>query len=165
MRVLSAKSRLDLKFEALFILSARVCVKMFPCVDETAFDLLRGFPIQSQIALAKEHNTLLTDDLTVKMFLSIIVFVQLFAPIKSVCSGSEENIIYQITQNHCIPHGLFSELVIRHSKTYTSEIIDNSLVINTEQYKIILDFILTPVYCAKTKICAEKTNKTMTVNL
>lgn len=88
--------------------------------------------------------------------MSIIVFAQLFAPIKSVCSGSEENIIYQITQNHCIPHGLFSELVICHSETYTSEIIANSLVVNTEQYLIILDFILTLVYRAKTKICTDK---------
>ena len=114
-------------------MSTRLC-QTFLCFDETALDPFRGFPIQSQIALAKEHNTLLTDDLTVKMFMSIIVFAQLFAPIKSVCSGSEENIIYQITQNHCIPHGLFSELVICHSETYTSEIIANSLVVNTEQY-------------------------------
>lgn len=56
---------------------------------------LRGFQCSFQDcnSLTKLHNARLTDDLTVKMFVSIMFFVQLFGLIKTVCSASEENII------------------------------------------------------------------------
>lgn len=65
-------------------------------VDDTAFGFFKGFwySFLDCNSLAKLHNTQLTDDLTVKMFLSIIFFAQLFGTIKKVCSASEENIIY-----------------------------------------------------------------------